>query len=102
MPTYQYLCSLCGQTFETSQSITDDPLSNCLDPVCGGEGTLERLIGSGGGFIFKGSGFYANDYKKSPVAAPSSKDDSSPKPSDQCEQKSACGKAAAGKCPADG
>ena len=101
MPTYNYQCSQCGQTFETFQAITADPLSDCPDSACGGEGTLERLIGSGGGIIFKGSGFYATDYKKSSAASSSSKDNGSYKPSDSCENKGACGKAAAGKCPAD-
>jgi putative FmdB family regulatory protein len=63
MPTYDYHCSKCGQDFEHSQSMTKVPLTNCLDPACGGKGTMKRLIGSGAGFIFKGSGFYATDYK---------------------------------------
>lgn len=59
MPTYEYECEKCGYTFEVFQSITDKPLKDC--PKCGGK--LRRLIGSGGGIIFRGSGFYATDYR---------------------------------------
>jgi putative FmdB family regulatory protein len=59
MPTYEYKCKDCGQRFETFQSITAEPLRDC--PVCGGE--VQRLIGAGNGLIFKGSGFYATDYR---------------------------------------
>ena len=60
MPTYDYQCSSCGYRFEKLQSIKDDPLSLC--PEC--EGPVRRLIGAGVGIIFKGSGFYTTDYKK--------------------------------------
>jgi putative FmdB family regulatory protein len=59
MPTYDYRCQKCGHQFEVFQSITADPLRKC--PVC--SGVLERLIGGGGGLVFKGSGFYITDYK---------------------------------------
>ena len=61
MPTYEYKCLDCGTTFETFQSMTEDPLTTCHD--CGGR--LKRLIGSGAGIIFKGSGFYCTDYRSS-------------------------------------
>lgn len=61
MPTYQYECTACGHQFEIFQSMTDDRLSKC--PECGKK-KLARLIGSGSGIIFKGSGFYETDYKK--------------------------------------
>ena len=61
MPTYDYECQECGHLFEYFQSINDDPLSEC--PVCGKK--VKRLIGGGIGIIFKGSGFYVNDSKKS-------------------------------------
>jgi putative FmdB family regulatory protein len=60
MPTYEYECSHCGHAFEKSQSITAKPLEKC--PKCGKK--IKRLIGSGSGIIFKGSGFYATDYRK--------------------------------------
>jgi len=37
----------------------DDPIQQC--EKCGGH--VKRLIGAGAGIIFKGSGFYVNDYK---------------------------------------
>jgi len=60
MPTYEYECSHCGHTFELSQKMTDKPLEKC--PEC--KKKVRRLIGSGSGIIFKGSGFYATDYRK--------------------------------------
>lgn len=61
MPTYQYECSACGHEFEELQAMTDARLTKC--PKCGKK-KLDRLIGSGSGMIFKGSGFYATDHKK--------------------------------------
>jgi len=77
MPTYQYECSSCGHTFEIFQSMTKDRLSKC--PKCK-KSKLQRLIGTGSGIIFKGSGFYETDYKrKVPATSESSKE--SPKAS---------------------
>ncbi|MBN3038310.1 MAG: zinc ribbon domain-containing protein [Candidatus Omnitrophica bacterium] len=59
MPTYEYECKKCGHRFEKFQQITQAPLKSC--PKC--HGRLKRLIGTGGGIIFKGSGFYATDYR---------------------------------------
>lgn len=60
MPTYEYECLKCGHRFEKFQNMKDEPLKIC--PKC--KGKLRRLIGAGAGIIFKGSGFYATDYKK--------------------------------------
>jgi len=60
MPTYNYECLKCGNNFEAFQKMSDAPLKEC--PACKGE--VKRLIGSGSGLIFKGSGFYVTDYKK--------------------------------------
>jgi len=60
MPTYEYECTHCGHAFEQSQKMSDEPLKNC--PKCAKK--VKRLIGSGSGIIFKGSGFYATDYRK--------------------------------------
>lgn len=62
MPTYDYECKKCGYNFEAFQSMSEEPLKDC--PKC--DGKLIRLIGKGAGLIFKGSGFYATDYKKKP------------------------------------
>ena len=61
MPTYEYQCTKCGHTFEALQGIRDAPLSTC--PEC--RGPVKRLISAGLGVIFKGSGFYTTDYKRS-------------------------------------
>jgi putative FmdB family regulatory protein len=63
MPTYDYVCTKCDHAFEVFQSMKDSPLVKC--PKCGRK-SLKRVPGGGGGLIFKGSGFYATDYKKSP------------------------------------
>lgn len=60
MPTYNYICEDCGHEFEQFQFITARLLRKC--PSCG-EKQLKRLIGSGSGIIFKGSGFYQTDYR---------------------------------------
>ena len=59
MPTYTYLCKNCGHKFEEFQAMSAELLKKC--PECG-KRRLIRLIGAGGGIIFKGSGFYCNDY----------------------------------------
>ena len=59
MPRYDYRCEDCGHSFEYSQSMKDDPLTEC--PEC--KGKVKRLIGTGAGIIFKGSGFYETDYR---------------------------------------
>ena len=61
MPTYEYLCKKCGHTFEEFQSMSGEPLTRC--PECGTD-NLARVMGTGGGFILKGSGFYGADYRK--------------------------------------
>ncbi len=60
MPTYEYQCTQCGYKFDKFQNITETAVSEC--PMCGG--FVERLISGGAGVLFKGSGFYVNDYKK--------------------------------------
>ncbi len=67
MPTYEYECQKCGKVFEVFQNMTAELLSDCQNTKCNGK--VKRLLGTGAGFIFKGSGFYATDnrskdYKK--------------------------------------
>ena len=59
MPTYEYKCKKCGNVFEVFHSMSSEPVKIC--PKCGGE--VKKLIGSGAGTIFKGTGFYHTDYK---------------------------------------
>ena len=79
MPTYDYECKKCGHIFEYFQNITDEPIDNC--PECKGE--VKRIIGTGAGIIFKGSGFYQTDYKNSCPA--SSKTSANADKSPSCE-----------------
>lgn len=60
MPTYEYQCDACGNKFEKFQSIKSGPVKKC--PKCG-KSKVRRLISSGAGLIFKGSGFYITDYR---------------------------------------
>jgi len=59
MPTYDYKCSKCKDTLAVEQSILDAPLKKCKK--CGGK--LEKMLPRNINLIFKGSGFYATDYK---------------------------------------
>jgi putative FmdB family regulatory protein len=60
MPTYDYECAACGHKFEMFQSIKEDPIKAC--PKCRRR-KARRLIGTGAGLLFKGSGFYITDYR---------------------------------------
>ena len=67
MPTYEYICEKCGHEFEAVQSISAGPLRICPKELCGrkkwGRGRVKRKISTGGGLLFKGSGFYITDYR---------------------------------------
>ena len=67
MPTYEYHCTKCDQNFETFQSMRDKPYRECPKELCRqprwGHGKVKRLLGTGAGIIFKGSGFYTTDYR---------------------------------------
>jgi putative FmdB family regulatory protein len=67
MPTYEYSCEKCGKGFEVFQSMRDEPLRECPKELCRqkkwGHGKVKRLLGTGAGLIFKGSGFYITDYR---------------------------------------
>jgi putative FmdB family regulatory protein len=70
MPTYEYKCLDCGERSEAFQSMKDEPLTTC--ETCGGK--LKRLIGAGAGFLLKGPGFYATDYRSESYKAAAKKD----------------------------
>ncbi|MFC1658405.1 FmdB family zinc ribbon protein [Candidatus Omnitrophota bacterium] len=61
MPTYEYECLNCGHRYELFQMMSAAPRKTC--PKCRKQ-RARRLIGTGSGIIFKGSGFYATDYRK--------------------------------------
>ncbi len=81
MPTYEYECPDCNHAFEEFQSITAKPIKLC--PECG-KRRVVRLIGTGSGVIFKGSGFYGTDYRSDSYkkAAKADKDSGSAKSTD--------------------
>lgn len=64
MPVYEYECQKCG-TFETTQRITEEPLSKC--PTC--KGKVKKLI-SNTSFQLKGTGWYITDYARKGKDAP--------------------------------
>jgi len=76
MPTYEYECRSCSHSFEAFQAMSEAPLSTC--PSCGG--AVRRLIGGGTAIIFKGSGFYVNDSKKSSSSTMTNAKPSGPAP----------------------
>ena len=99
MPTYEYECQKCKQVFEKFQTMTAERLKYC--PKC--HGRVKRLLGTGAGIIFKGSGFYSTDYRSSnyrsgaksdapSVSKPDSADKAKPDNSDKAKS-GAAGKA---------
>ena len=67
MPTYEYHCLKCEKNFEVFQSMKDNAFKTCPEAQCQvspwGHGEVKRLLGTGAGLIFKGSGFYTTDYR---------------------------------------
>jgi putative FmdB family regulatory protein len=59
MPIYEYECTRCGHRFEKIEHFDSPTRKKC--PVCGF--AAHRILPTGVGFVFKGSGFYATDYK---------------------------------------
>ena len=61
MPHYDYVCETCEKQFEVFQSMNDKRLTKCPEKGC--KGKVRRLLGTGAGLVFKGSGFYITDYR---------------------------------------
>lgn len=59
MPIYEYKCKQCGLRFERFQRVTEAPVTSC--PEC--SGAVQRVF-QPVGIVFKGSGFYATDNRK--------------------------------------
>ena len=73
MPHYDYVCETCEKQFEVFQSMNDKRLTKCPEKAC--KGKVRRLLGTGAGLVFKGSGFYITDYRSEGYKA-SAKEDS--------------------------
>ena len=92
MPTYEYECEKCRKQFEIFQSMKDDALKTCPQAKCKmkkwGKGKVRRLLGTGAGLIFKGSGFYITDYRSEGYKQAAKKDSGeSSKPETKTETK---------------
>lgn len=101
MPTYDYRCKACGHELELFQSMTERPKRKC--PECG-KSSLERLIGAGGGLLFKGSGYYQTDYRSQSYTDGAKADkaaQSSSKPKSESAGKAKGGDASKGKASKD-
>lgn len=90
MPTYEYQCKKCGHAFEKFQGMQDKPIRRC--PKC--RSVVKRLIGAGAGIIFKGSGFYETDYRRTKSRESSKKEDNSSTEVKDRTEKAALGKEA--------
>lgn len=81
MPTYEYECAKCKKGFEVFQSMKDEPFTVCPKEQCRqktwGKGAVRRLLGTGAGLIFKGSGFYITDYRSEGYKSAAQKETSS-------------------------
>ena len=67
MPTYEYVCKKCKAHLDIFHSMKDADLKICPKEKCRkkvwGKGAIVKQMGTGAGFIFKGSGFYITDYR---------------------------------------
>ncbi len=76
MPIYEYKCEKCGSRFEVRQHFDDDPITKCQNDGC--EGRVQRVL-SVPAIIFKGKGFYVNDYGRGNQKKPPEPDTSAEK-----------------------
>lgn len=85
MPRYDYKCDACSHKFVEKQSFSSEPVAEC--PECSGRASRQFVAVP---IVFKGSGFYVNDYGKnsSTTRAPSSNNDSSSESSSESSSKS--------------
>lgn len=58
--------------------MNDAKLTDCPESGC--DGQVKRLLGTGGGIIFKGAGFYQTDYRSSSYQAAAKADSAAGKP----------------------
>ena len=69
MPTYDYRCRECGHTIEIMHSILEDGPDAC--ERC--RGPVDRVLHPAG-VIFRGSGFYVTDSRRSSASSEGSGD----------------------------
>ena len=104
MPTYEYSCEKCGKNFDVFQSMRDEPFRECPKEHCQqkrwGHGKVKRLLGTGAGLIFKGSGFYITDYRSNNYKEGAKKDSPAPAPTAGGSEKPAAGKESGTSAPA--
>jgi len=86
MPTYTYKCTKCSHSLDVFHAMSAKRRIVC--PKCGA--SCRRMIGTGAGIIFKGSGFYETDYRRNTKsgAAGSSESKSETKTEAKSESKS--------------
>jgi len=96
MPTYDYICDACGHEFELFQQMSAPVKKKC--PECS-KLKLKRLIGTGSGVMFKGSGFYETDYRSDSYKKAAKADRESSKPKEkksEAKKKSETNKSSSG------
>jgi putative FmdB family regulatory protein len=93
VPTYQYVCTECGDQVEAVQKFTDDPLTV---HTCGGR---LRKVFSPVGIVFKGSGFYRTDSRKGSSASTPASSSSGESSSSAGDKKTGDGDKKAGEKP---
>src|SRR5437879_10772993 len=102
MPTYEYSCAKCDKIFEAFQSMRDEPFRECPEELGRlpkwGHGKVKRLLGTGAGLIFKGSGFYTTDYRSQSYKE-AAKKESAPKTAEAGEKSAASKETAKGTSP---
>ena len=59
MPRYDYECQTCQHIFEVKQSFSSEPVATCPECMNGAQRMIRAVP-----IVFKGSGFYVNDYGK--------------------------------------
>ena len=71
MPTYSYSCKKCQHKYDEFKPISKRNETKCLK--CGST-EVDRFIGQGSGFIFRGDGFYATSKKEAEMYQPMNKE----------------------------
>jgi putative FmdB family regulatory protein len=82
MPTYTYQCKKCNHSFDMFHAMSAQPRVKCTR--CGAG--CRRMIGTGAGIIFKGSGFYQTDYKNQSTDYKSKTGDSKAAPASESKK----------------